>query len=128
MGAQLPGVVTSPLVSRGWKALSTVGGVWLSTLLSTLPQHLASAPWQTRLQGQQNSFEDLNQRDLDSTVSPVRLHPSLVLQVNKATGLHYCLGLAGMNSICHAPWVDCCKPIFSFVTVTFPVSGLCRFP
>lgn len=119
MGAQLPGVVTSPLVSRGWKALSTVGGVWLSTL----PQC-----GQTRLQGQQNSFEDLNQRDLDSTVSPVRLHPSLVLQVNKATGLHYCLGLAGMNSICHAPWVDCCKPIFSFVTVTFPVSGLCRFP
>ena len=48
----------------------------------------------------------------------VRLHPNLVLQVNKATGLDYCLGIAGMNLICHVLCVDCCKPIFfSFVTV-----------
>ena len=43
-------------------------GLWLSTLLQC---------GQTRLQGQQNSFKNLNQRALDSTVSPGQTAPQL---------------------------------------------------
>ena len=43
-------------------------GLWLSILLQC---------GQTRVLGQQNSFEDLNQRDLDSTVSPGQTAPQL---------------------------------------------------